>query len=1080
MFPFIMTDKMIQDELTHASTYQKGLAYYFGKRVLRFRFNEEDLLLEAEVIGEKYYKVYIHFYEHGGIGGYGCDCPAFSNYEGICKHIVAVLKKAQQEYRYNNDHSRRLMNRSNVQEQLFDLFERTIQNDKKKEVPLEVTYEVERDYRGLLSSVSLRIGIDRLYIVRNINQFIYNIINNNIIEFGKKFTFDPKVHTFSEQDQRVIDLLKEVYEHEKMLFDDFISSHVKGGTFQGKKIYLSSEILKRLFKTVANKNIKAKILKDYSDNMEILEKEIPLVFELRQLNRELSLDLKEKQEFIPLTTDGEYIYFQGNIYHTSEQQRQYLIHFLDAFRRNTWRDITFSNKQKERFVSELLPVIRKAGDITIDEAVEQNFYQEELENKIYLDKVEDGISARIEFHYGTIALNPFTANQGILTNNMILVRDMEKEKKIMRFFEELEFKVGKGMVHLDDEDRIFKFIYEILPQLQEQAEIYYSDEFKEIKVKDPHAFSGGVRLNEKSNLLEFSFEYEDVPADELEHIFLSVQQKKKYYRLKDGSFMPLHIPELEQITELIDNLDISSKDLSKKVIELPKYRAIYLDGKLREADLQHIERNLAFKRLVQNISEPEDMEFDVPVELEHVLRDYQKVGYKWLKTLAAYGLGGILADDMGLGKTLQVIAFVLSEKKKKLGSSLVIVPTSLVYNWQDEIKKFTPHMHAVVVSGVQKERQQQIQDIKDADFVITSYPLIRRDIEMYKELEFAYCFLDEAQHIKNPHTINARSVKQIKAKGYFALTGTPIENALTELWSIFDFVMPKYLFSHTKFVKKYERPIIKKNEQKVLKELSKQIRPFILRRMKKDVLKELPQKIESKMTADMTEEQKKIYLAYLHQAKGEIAKEIAVNGFGKSHIKILAMLTRLRQVCCHPGLFIENYEGDSGKLALLQEILEDALEGGHRILIFSQFTSMLHIIKEHLNKQGIEYFYLDGATKSKTRGEMVNAFNKGEKELFLISLKAGGTGLNLTGADMVIHYDPWWNPAVEEQATDRAYRIGQKNVVQVIKLITQGTIEEKIFELQQKKKKMIETIIQPGETMLSKMSQDEIEDIFGI
>ncbi len=356
--------------------------------------------------------------------------------------------------------------------------------------------------------------------------------------------------------------------------------------------------------------------------------------------------------------------------------------------------------------------------------------------------------------------------------------------------------------------------------------------------------------------------------------------------------------------------------------------------------------------------------------------------------------------------------------------------------------------------------------------------MLRRDIDLYKDIKFQYCFLDEAQHIKNPNTLNAKTAKQINSGMNFALTGTPIENSITELWSIFDFVMPGYLLSHSKFLKKFETPITKYSDQNALNELGRHIRPFILRRLKKDVLKDLPEKIETKIVCEMTEEQKKIYLAYLKKAKAEVAIELQTHGFEKSQIKILSLLTRLRQICCHPSLFIENYNGESGKIQVLEEIMTDAFDSGHRILLFSQFTSMLEIIKQFLERKGIEYFYLDGTTKSEDRVEMVKSFNQGTGKLFLISLKAGGTGLNLTGADMVIHFDPWWNPAVEDQASDRAHRIGQKNVVQVMKLITQGTIEDKIFELQQKKKEMIDSVIQPGETLLSKMSESEILELF--
>jgi len=326
--------------------------------------------------------------------------------------------------------------------------------------------------------------------------------------------------------------------------------------------------------------------------------------------------------------------------------------------------------------------------------------------------------------------------------------------------------------------------------------------------------------------------------------------------------------------------------------------------------------------------------------------------------------------------------------------------------------------------------------------------------------------------------LNAKAVKRIKALSYFALTGTPIENTLTELWSIFDFVMPGYLRSHKVFTSRFEIPIVKNGDTAARQELTRHIKPFLLRRMKKAVLKELPEKIESKIVTEMTVEQAKLYEACLLQARTELETELQLSGFEKSQIKILALLTRLRQLCCHPSLFLENYQGGSGKLEALEEMLQDAISGGHRILLFSQFTSMLQLIRQQLDSAGIACHYLDGATPAQERIRLVHAFNAGEKNVFLLSLKAGGTGLNLTGADMVIHYDPWWNPAVEEQATDRAYRIGQNNSVQVLKLITKDTIEEKIYLLQQKKKELIDTLIQPGETVITKLTEAEIRELF--
>ena len=446
-----------------------------------------------------------------------------------------------------------------------------------------------------------------------------------------------------------------------------------------------------------------------------------------------------------------------------------------------------------------------------------------------------------------------------------------------------------------------------------------------------------------------------------------------------------------------------------------------------------------------------------------------------MKTLSNYGFGGILADEMGLGKTIQMIAFLLSEKKEKgQEPSLVIVPTSLVYNWEDEVKRFAPSLKTLVVVGTKEERNNLIDDVEDYDLVITSYPLVRKDVEEYRAFTFRHCILDEAQHIKNHGSLNAKSVKNINAKKYFALTGTPMENSLSELWSIFDFLMPGYLLSHGKFSEKFEKPIARDHDNAKLKDLNNHIKPFILRRLKKEVLKELPDKIEQKIVVEMTTEQKKLYLAYLQAIKGELDDEISTKGYNKSHIMILAGLTRLRQLCCHPSVFVEGYKGGSGKLDSLEEIVSEAIEGGHRILIFSQFTTMLGRIRELLESKKIHCLYLDGSTPVLERGELVRDFNRGVGDVFLISLKAGGTGLNLTSADMVIHFDPWWNPAVEDQATDRAHRIGQENTVQVIKLITKGTIEEKIFQLQEKKKEMIDKVITEGETLISKLSEDEI------
>ena len=446
---------------------------------------------------------------------------------------------------------------------------------------------------------------------------------------------------------------------------------------------------------------------------------------------------------------------------------------------------------------------------------------------------------------------------------------------------------------------------------------------------------------------------------------------------------------------------------------------------------------------------------------------------------------GILADDMGLGKTVQLLCVVCkyledeTEKNKK--PTLVVCPSSLCLNWQNEIEKFTQGVTSEVIHGSLQDRMRKIAEINNYNIVITSYELLKRDIDEYKKYnyKFKYIIEDEAQYIKNNNTQNAKAIKDIISETRFALTGTPIENSLSELWSIFDFIMPGYLFRYRKFKELYETPIMRDNDEIVMQKLKKLIEPFVLRRIKKEVLTELPDKTVTVLSSQMLEEQEEIYLSYLTQAKKSAMEEIKENGIEKSQIKILALLTRLRQVCCHPSLFIENYEGGSGKLNQCIEIIKDAIQSGHKILLFSGYTAMFDIIEKELKKEQISYLKLTGQTKVSDRINLVDEFNNNpDKKLFLISLKAGGTGLNLVGADMVIHYDPWWNVSSENQATDRTYRIGQKRNVQVYKLITKNSIEEKIYDLQKRKEALIDNMLSTNQTFISKLSKEEIMNLF--
>lgn len=550
--------------------------------------------------------------------------------------------------------------------------------------------------------------------------------------------------------------------------------------------------------------------------------------------------------------------------------------------------------------------------------------------------------------------------------------------------------------------------------------------------------------------------------EQLVEILSKYDRKRKYYRLKNGSFVDVEDSEMGVLVRLKEELGITDRQLKQKQIELPKYRALYLDGELKANPVFSTVKDRNFKELVRNMKTVEDNDFEVPASLEEIMREYQKKGFLWIKTLKNNGFGGILADDMGLGKTLQVIAFLLSEYIDAAPSEnkrcLIVAPASLVFNWSSEIERFAPALHVKTVTGTAAERKEIIYGAGERDILLTSYDLLRRDIDSYAGIRFYCQVIDEAQYIKNHNTQAARAVKEIEAGFKLALTGTPVENRLSELWSIFDYLMPGFLYAYQHFRGEIELPVVQNNSEDAMRKLQRMIGPFVLRRLKKDVLTDLPDKLEENIYAKLEGEQQKLYDAHVQRMRLMLDKT-SEEEFRSSKIQILAELTKLRQICCDPSLIFENYEENSAKADMCMDLVRNAVNGGHKLLLFSQFTSMLDRIRHMLEEEGIRSYMLTGATPKEKRVQMVDAFNRDDTPVFCISLKAGGTGLNLTSADIVIHYDPWWNLAVQNQATDRAHRIGQKHVVNVYKLILKGTIEDNIVRLQERKKELAEQVL---------------------
>ena len=630
----------------------------------------------------------------------------------------------------------------------------------------------------------------------------------------------------------------------------------------------------------------------------------------------------------------------------------------------------------------------------------------------------------------------------------------------------------------EDEEAQYRLLSTGIAQFQQIAEVYISESLKRLRVLKSPKITMGITRN--SGLLDITLQTERLEPGELEGLLSSYRRRRKYYRLKNGDFLELEDNGLSAVAELAEGLELSVEELEEGHIRVPEYRSFYLDQVLRENEgIVEVKRSSSYKAFLRSMKNVEDSDYEVPAGLNAELRPYQKFGFRWLMTLGAMGFGGILADDMGLGKTVQAIAYLAAVKENYEGDttrhSLIICPASLVYNWESEIHRFAPGLTVETVVGGAGSRKEKIRNSR-ADILLTSYDLLKRDVEAYQEALFDTVFIDEAQNIKNHGTQTAKAVKALGCARRFALTGTPIENSLSELWSIFDFLMPGFLGAYKHFREKYEQPVAARQDEVAAERLRRMIRPFILRRLKKEVLKELPDKLEEVVYSRMETAQREIYEARVQKLLDSLSRQ-SQEEYRVGKLQILAELTHLRQLCCDPSLVYENYDGGAAKVDTCVELVSNAVEAGNKVLLFSQFTSMLDIIRRRLDEAGIGYYILTGSTSKEKRNELVKSFNGDGPPVFLISLKAGGTGLNLTAASIVIHFDPWWNQAAQNQATDRAHRIGQQQVVTVYKLIMKDTLEEKILEMQERKAGLSEEIMADGSISEVMGSKEEFMEI---
>ena len=1038
---------------TSSTVHGKKLA---NKKAVKKIVLEKKGCISVSVEDDKIYDVKIKITGSGEIIKTDSDCDCKMSENSACRHIAAALYAVRKEFE-----SKLSTLSSNGVSTLISDYCRMADSAVAADVPEEEKIHIipEISSYGQKLSYSLKIGKTQMYVVSDICKLKMNFNFGYSHRYGKALDF---VHTYSEIDERSRKLLDLSY----MFFYSHDASSYSYYSQTKRDIELTEGRFESFFSLFKDDYVNC------DDRKCFVKFENPVINVIISAASNDRFQIKPDKSIQVYGTPNGACFFNSKdstFYIPSAKFNRTVVRFMLSC--SNMNNVYVAKDDMPAFYNSVLKPLCKYISIKGLELLE-NIIPPEVSASLYLD-CPDGsiICARLEFNYADKIFPAFYEQKSNQFCDYATERRIETE--VLKYFDRDDTDSVHPLVISSDE-KVYVMLTEGIEALNRIMDVFASERFKRVAVRPPVQSKIGVKPN--GNLLELEITADGYTNDELISVLTAYKKGSKYHRLKDGSFA-LMDDSLGELAEFTESLNISDKALLKEKINIPKYRMLYLDSLKSESGNLRVKRSNDFKETVINYNSTiEDSEkAQVPQSLDDIMRDYQKYGFRWMKTISAYGFGGVLADDMGLGKTIQAIALMLDAKQKSDEHllNIVICPSSLTLNWENEIKKFAPELSSIIVTGIASVRNELIEQAQNYDVVVTSYSLLTRDIAKYENMNFHFQFVDEAQYIKNHSTQASKAVKGLNSQIRYALTGTPVENSLAELWSIFDFIMPDYLFNYTYFKKNFETPIVAKSDSKAVSTLQKIVSPFILRRLKKEVLSELPDKTESILYAEMESEQSKVYSANVAEIKMSLGKNFDSN---TERIKILAMLTRLRQICCDPALVYENYKGSSAKLEQCIELIDSCVNSGHKILLFSQFTSMLDIISKRLNKLDISFYTLTGKTKPNERIRLVNQFNEDDTKVFLISLKAGGTGLNLTGADIVIHYDPWWNVSAENQASDRAYRIGQKRNVQIYKLITEKTIEENIRKLQQSKAELYDIAVN-GEGDIMHMSADDIISI---
>ncbi len=1030
-------------KLCGQAAYKKGKSFFQAGKIQLSQDTHDDQLIVGSVTGRNTFHVTVTQQEDGDIQA-SCSCPPVAFVSTYCHHIAGVLIAIDS-----------MQQRENPTTKMLELFGRPAMSTKGK-----------RSYFDQRLSLAVEFHVvpvkshDTMYLGLRIAAGVTTLESVAIAEFIRawqtgqalpRVAYSPQDHRLTDQDEHILAYLAKM----RLVVADKTQ----------ETLIISASDWERLHLLLQHApNVKVSGNSTVTTGVKI-EKDLPLTFYFNaHRTGGFRLDV-EGLETVMLLPTYELALADGILVSLAKEDAKQLAE-LKALLGDDVDQLLIPADELDDFMATVVPGLERLGHVQLADAVAERLVETPLRANLFLDRIKHRLLAGIEFHYGHLVINPCEEPEDAFRHYPGIRRQRQQEQAILQIMKDSQFTQTDGGFYMQDEDAEYHFLYHVIPVLEELLQIYATIA---VKLRVQKSYGGPkvkVEVSERTDWLEFRFDLQDIPEAEIKKILTALEEKRPYYRIPNGTLMSLETQEFLDLRDFLKELDIQAANFGREAIRVPLIQGLQVAATLEDGQL--LDPGASFAQLLQQLSQPGSLDFDLPESLTHILRDYQKAGFRWLKLLAKYKFGGILADDMGLGKTLQSIAFIVSilpELRNQQQAVLIVAPSSLVYNWLNELTKFAPSIRAGIIDGDKTRRNALIKKIAGLDVVITSYPSLRMDQALYRDHVFHTVFLDEAQAFKNPVTQTAKAVKSIQANYRFALTGTPIENSLDELWSIFNVVFPE-LLPNRRLFSEMRRDSIKKR-----------VRPFILRRIKTDVLTELPNKVESIYLSELQSEQKKLYAAYLAELKQDAFKHLTKDDFQKNRIRILAGLTRLRQLCCHPALFVKGYAGSSAKFEQLMELLAECRSSGRRVLVFSQFTQMLGIMGNQLAREGIPYFYLDGQTPPEDRVKLCERFNEGQGELFLISLKAGGTGLNLTGADTVILYDLWWNPAVEQQAADRAHRMGQKKEVQVVRLIAKGTIEEKINELQLKKKNLIDDVILSGEEPLKAMTAEDIREI---